>query len=84
MGDLEPHSVEWFAALEADAPLQAAHTRRIIEMAGRNDVCSICGDQPATDYFLEGENLPLAVRTLRLCDDCHEIRGMQGDHYSRM
>ena len=84
MGDLEPRSPEWFAALLTFAPLQAAHTRQIIKLAGRSDVCSICGDAPATDYLLNSETLPpLAVRTLRLCDDCHEIRGMQGEHFSR-
>lgn len=72
---LKPHSSEWFRALEAYNPAQAAATRQIIALAGRDDVCSICGDHPSSDYQLGGEHLDRdAVATIRLCDDCRDIR----------
>jgi hypothetical protein len=70
-----PHSPEWFQALERFDAGQAAHTRQIIALAGGRDVCSVCGDRPAPAYqilkvkFAEG-----AVATIRLCDDCRDIR----------
>ncbi|MFI4976344.1 MAG: hypothetical protein ACHP84_17560 [Caulobacterales bacterium] len=77
-----PHSAEWFAALEVFNPRQAAITRTIIELAGRDDVCSVCGDDPASDYRLTAQDLSDdAVATLRLCDDCHEISAMNGEHF---
>lgn len=70
-----PHSDEWFQALEACNPVQAEVTRRTIAVAGRDDVCSICGDQPANDYQVTGEDLDDdAVATIRLCADCRGIR----------
>lgn len=70
-----PHSDEWFQALEAYNPVQAEVTRQTISAAGRNDICSICGEQPAIDYQITGEDLDAdAVATIRLCDDCREIR----------
>lgn len=72
---LVPHSAEWFAALEKWNPQQAAHTREIVTLAGNAEVCSICGDSPAKDYRLVGHALPAAaVGTLRLCNDCWNIR----------
>jgi hypothetical protein len=79
----EPHSGEWLAALEAFDPAQAAHTRQIIKSAGRKDVCSICGDDPAADFKIVQENLPgNAVASIRLCGDCRAIRSaMHGERY---
>jgi hypothetical protein len=72
---LKPHTPDWFRALSAFDEVQAAATQRIIESAGRDDVCSICGDHPAADYKLIGEKLSSkAVATIRLCDDCRVIR----------
>ncbi|MBU1224397.1 MAG: hypothetical protein KKA22_15660 [Gammaproteobacteria bacterium] len=72
---LEPHSPEWFAALEAWNFPQAAHVREVVKLAKRTDVCSICGDDPTRDYRVVGQRIPLgAVLTLRLCNDCWEIR----------
>jgi hypothetical protein len=77
---LKPHSPEWFAALEAFDPVQAAQTHQILSLAGRDDVCSVCGDDPAKDYKLVAEGLDSkAVATIRLCDDCFKIRGMIDD-----
>jgi len=70
-----PHSPEWFDALEAYNPLQAAHTKFIITLAGRDDVCSICGDHPCSDHQLINDDVdPISVPTFRLCADCREIR----------
>jgi len=71
----KPHTKEWFAALEKVNPNQAAHTRQIIGLAGRDDVCSICGDVESADYKVASEQtLPGAINTLRLCADCVKIR----------
>ncbi|MEN3213915.1 hypothetical protein PUR23_28390 [Methylorubrum populi] len=43
---LLPHSAAWFAALEVWEPAQAMMTRRVIQMTGRTDICSVCGDDP--------------------------------------
>ncbi|MEO2219452.1 YiiX/YebB-like N1pC/P60 family cysteine hydrolase [Chromobacterium vaccinii] len=75
-----PHTIEWFAALEQWDPPKAMMARMAIELAGRPDVCSICGDDPACDYCLEEECRPAGgVDTLRLCDDCVQIRRMSGE-----
>ncbi len=67
---LTPHSPEWFAALQQWDPAKAMMTRKVVELAGRTDVCSICGDDPASDYLLEEEHRPAGgPDTLRLCDD---------------
>lgn len=71
----KPHSPEWFHALEAFNPKQATITRQIIKLAGREDVCSICGDDPAKDFQIIGGALPdNAVGSIRLCEDCRHIR----------
>lgn len=49
---LTPHTAEWFAALAAWDPQQAAHTRSILQQSGSDAVCSICGDAPVRDYRL--------------------------------
>lgn len=79
---LTPHTHEWFAALEQWDPPKAMMTRKIIEITGRMDVCSICGDDPASDYYLEGEHRPTSgADTLRLCDDCVWIRRASGEPF---
>ncbi|AMB46897.1 hypothetical protein Y590_18325 [Methylobacterium sp. AMS5] len=71
----KPHSPEWFEALERTNPPQAAMTRAALSTAGREDACSVCGDDPATDYKLTSPPpAPGTVATLRLCDDCRKIR----------
>lgn len=72
---LKPHSPEWFDALDKSNPKQAAQTRQILCAAGRDDVCSVCGDQPALDYTLVSEQAAASdVSTLKLCADCLVIR----------
>lgn len=79
---LIPHTPEWFSALEQWDPPKAMMTRNIIKLSGRSDICSICGDDPAKDYRLVEElRPPGGVDTLRLCDDCVEIRRANGDLY---
>ena len=71
----EPHTVEWFEALEAFDPSKAAITRMVVERLGSLDVCSICGDDPARDYQLIDRFMQRnAVATIRLCDDCLRIK----------
>ena len=72
---LKPHSKEWFKALSKQNPSQAEQTSQIISLAGSNDVCSICGDEEAKDYRLESsQSIAGMVVTLKLCDDCLNIR----------
>lgn len=79
---LKPHSPEWFAALEAFDQVQAAHTRKILRVAGRDDVCSIRGDDPASDYKLVSPKPHKdGVGTIRLCEDCVVIKKMNGETF---
>ena len=80
---LKPHSKEWFEELEKQNPSQAAQTRQLISMAGSEEVCSVCGDDEANDYKLEGaQATPGTAITLRLCDDCLGIRKtMHGEDF---
>ena len=72
---LRPHSNEWFAALEKFDQHQAEHTRQIIRLAGSSEVCSVCGDKPASDYQILKASVPKdSVPTIRLCDDCRDVR----------
>jgi hypothetical protein len=73
---LKPHTTEWFRWLARTAPHQALATREIVRRAGRIDVCSMCGDRPATDYSLDG--IPGAVRQ---CEDRSAIRRAQGENF---
>lgn len=63
---MEPHTPEWFAALCETHPHRAAMTCQVVTLAGRLDVCSICGDLPAPVY----DDLDPPYLPLRLCDDC--------------
>lgn len=79
---LVPHTDEWFAALSQWNPVQAMMTRAILQTAGRQDVCSVCGDDPARDYRLdERYRPPSGVDTLRLCGDCLQIRRAGGEPF---
>ncbi len=79
---LKPHSQKWFDALEVANPAQAAQTKRLISLAGKNDVCSVCGDEPAQDFYLPGREIaPQIIATLKLCDDCRSIRANGGENF---
>jgi hypothetical protein len=57
----------------------------MIDDAGRDDVCSVCGDDPAADYRLEKPFRPAAgPDTLKLCEDCIEIRRNMGEPFEVM
>jgi hypothetical protein len=79
---LIPHTPEWFEVLEQWDPPQAMITHKVIEMTGRPDVCSICGDDPASDYYLAEEHRSAGgVDTFRLCNDCAQIRRNYGEPF---
>ena len=81
---LRPHSKDWFAALEVFDPVQASHTRTIVEDAGREDVCSICGDFPAEELKIVGEDAP-PLASIRLCNECRAMRSsIQGERYESL
>lgn len=80
-----PHSSAWFTAQRLWDPLKAAQTESVIEAMGREDVCSVCGDDPANDYRLAKGFRPAGgADTLRLCDDCLVIRRAGGDPFEPM
>ncbi|HEV6967148.1 YiiX/YebB-like N1pC/P60 family cysteine hydrolase [Roseateles sp.] len=70
---LRPHTPEWFESLRSWDPVQAGMTQIIIEAAGSAEVCTVCGDDPASDYLLV-HPAPAGPGTIRLCEDCYEIR----------
>jgi hypothetical protein len=77
----KPHSAEWFKALQTFNPVQAVHTRSVLEAAGREDVCSVCGDFPAEDLKIIGRAAP-PLASIRLCRDCRKMRSsFQGESY---
>ena len=72
---LKPHTPEWFQALESVNPMQATQTRQLIASAGRDDICTTCGDEVSAEYRIAGEEAAQSpVSTLRLCGDCVKIR----------
>ena len=84
---LRPHSPEWFAALEVRNPLQAMMTKAVIAtMGGNESICSICGDEPAAnDYRLPAvRRTPGGVDTLRLCEDCLEMKRGGGEPFEAL
>jgi hypothetical protein len=56
---LIPHSREWFMALEQFDPMQALHTRQILEQAGRKDICGVCGGHSSAKFLTSAESLAL-------------------------
>src|SRR5581483_11631015 len=75
----EPNSPAWLDAMENWNPLNAEITREIVRLAGRADVCSVCGDEECQDYrLLEPDASPCPVKTMRLCSDCARIREDEG------
>lgn len=72
---LKPHSPKWFEDLRIQRPHQAIASKMAVDSMGRNDVCSICGDDPAKDYVLESsDSFEKKNVSLCLCDDCLAIR----------
>lgn len=75
MEQIEPHSAYWYSIIDRVEPRLAALSRIVVDAEGSVDVCSSCGDQPARPYRLanSAETMP-GVPSLRLCDECVEIR----------
>ncbi len=80
---IRPNGKEWFAGLKLQNPLQASMTRTMLELAGSAEGCSVCGDDPASDYRLENAP-PQRIVTLRLCEDCLGIRAGMGERFVPM
>jgi hypothetical protein len=79
---LLPYSPEWFAAMRLCDPVKAAQTKFDVEDTGREEVRSICGDDPARDNRLEKSLLPAGgADTPRLCEDCLDIRRAMGEPF---
>jgi len=73
--ELTPHTAEWFDALRMFNPRQAEITARLIQLTGRSDICSICGDIRSASFSLTAaEASGGGVGTIRLCDGCRRIR----------
>lgn len=54
-------------------------TRQAIQLAGSPDVCSICGDDPVSDYYLPAKYRSASgVDMLRLYEDCLQISYSMG------
>lgn len=69
-----PHSELWFLIVDRVEPRLGAIARHSIRSASSTEVCSSCSD-PAHDYRLaNGADAMPGVPSLRLCDDCVEIR----------
>jgi hypothetical protein len=71
-----------FESMRVWDPVKAAQTRYIVVDAGHTEVCSICGDDPARDHRLEKPFRPAGgPDTLKLCEDCVEIRRSMGEPF---
>ncbi len=75
-----PHSELWFSIVDRVEPRLGAIARHSIQSSRSTEVCSSCGD-PARDYRLANaaDAMP-GVPSLRLCDDCVEIRRGFGEN----
>ena len=80
MEQIDPHSDHWYSIVDRVEPHLAALSRHAVEAEGGANVCSSCGDEPALDYRLVNgaETMP-GVPSLRLCEDCIDIRRGMGN-----
>jgi hypothetical protein len=75
-----PHTEEWFNFVLKQDPMQASHVKRIIEIAGSTEVCSVCGGHSDADYYVKKASIDdKKYSTIRLCDDCAEVLKMEMD-----
>jgi hypothetical protein len=80
---LRPHSKEWFAALGKVNPQEATHTRQIIKSAGSDEVCSLCGGEPARNYQITNKWFEGGIpASFRLCDECLSTRASEGEQFA--
>ena len=74
---LTPHTPEWFAAMDTFDPSQAQLTRQILKIAGRLDVCGVCGSKNCDDYKVTPRDKTVhSASTLRLCEICRDLRAV--------
>ena len=66
---LIPHTYEWFEELRRRNPKQAEHTAKLIELAGHDQICSLCGD----DEFRLYRTVIDPNMTLYLCEACRHL-----------
>lgn len=80
MEEIEPHTAYWWSAVDRVEPRLAALSRLVVASEGSVEVCTSCGDQPASAYRLVNgaETMP-GVPSLRLCEDCIGIRRGMGN-----
>lgn len=78
--EILPHTDYWYSIVDRVEPALAALSRAAVSAESSIDVCSSCGDQPAPAYRLlnDAETMP-GVPSLRLCDDCVQIRRGMGN-----
>ena len=80
MEQIEPHCAYWYSIVDRVEPNLAALSRSAVAAEGSTEVCSSCGDQPTTAYrMVNGAQAMLGVPSLRLCEDCVEIRRGMGN-----
>lgn len=80
MEQIEPHSPYWFSIVDRVEPKLAALSRLGVAAEEDLNVCSSCGDQPAAAYrVVNGAQTMPGVPSLRLCNDCIEIRRDMGN-----
>lgn len=80
MEEIEPHTPYWWSVIDRVEPQLAALSRHAVASEGSTDVCSSCGDQPVASYrMVNGAETMPGVPSLRLCEDCIEIRRGMGD-----
>ncbi|MGY8633546.1 YiiX/YebB-like N1pC/P60 family cysteine hydrolase [Bradyrhizobium sp. 14AA] len=81
MEQIEPHTEYWWSLIDRVEPKLAALSRHAVSAEGRTDICSSCGDHPANAYrVVNGAETMPGVPSLRLCDECLEIRrGIMGN-----
>lgn len=80
MEEIEPHTPYWWSVIDRVEPQLAALSRHAVVSEGGTDVCTSCGDQPASRYrVVNGAETMPGVPSLRLCDDCIGIRRGMGN-----
>ena len=80
MEEIEPHTPYWWSVIDRVEPRLAALSRHAVSSEDSTDVCSSCGDHPAYPYrVVNGAETMPGVPSLRLCDDCIEIRRGMGN-----
>lgn len=83
MEQIQPHSEQWYLIVDRVEPNLAALTRLNVKAEGQVEVCSSCGDQPSASYrVVNGAQSMPGVPSLRLCNDCLEIRCGMGNVFA--